>query len=459
MNKKFNKNIGLMLIIILFLIVFFLNLDPNADLWWDSSVYIGMGKYIYSFGEIGLYEDSRPLVWPLILGFFWKIGLDVIFFGKLLVLLFGIGIIILTYLIAYDLFGKKTALLSSLLLAFSPTFFLFNSIMFTGIPSTFFSMLGVYLFIKGRYYLAGLFLGISFMTRFFQILIIVPFYLFFAYLLYKKKATPKKFLISILFFVIPIITYLIFNFILYNNPLHPFLLQAWMTKFTGWIYHQPFNFYFFNLIKENVLILFSILGVIYIFKKEKLNKFIVPFVLLFAFISFNFAQHKELRLLLPILPFLYILTGYGIIKFTNLFIKHKNIMLFILILIGIYQVVPNLRLNDYDDRFDSFYSFIQNNDIKKDIWISNPSFIVNTDAKAEELVYYPLYNIEKMKKLQNKLEDANYVLINTCDILPCPPWENSCKREHDNFIDLLNEKFDVNYYDKSGECEHYIFIR
>jgi len=459
MNKRFKDNIGLILIIILFLFVFFLYLNPNADLWWDSSVYIGMGKYIYSFGEIGLYEDSRPLIWPLILGFFWKVGLDVILFGKLLVLLFGVGIIILTYLVAYDLFDKKIALLSSLLLAFSSTFFLFNSILFTGIASTFFSMLGIYLFIKGRYYLSGLLFGISFMTRFFQILVIIPVYLFFIYLIYKKKITFKKFLISNLFFLTPIIPYLILNFILYNDPLQPFLLQAWMTKFTGWVYDQPSNFYFLNLVKDNILILFSILGMIFIFKKEKLNKFIVPFVFLLTFISFNFAQHKELRLLLPILPFLYILTSYGIIKFTDLFRKYSNVIFLIILIIGIFQVVPNLRLNDYDDNLGTFYNFIQNNEIKKNIWISNPSFIVNTDAKAMELIYFPLYDIKKIKKLQNRLEEANYVLINTCDILPCPPWEDSCNKEHDNFINLLNSEFDINYYGKSGECEHYIFTR
>jgi len=354
MNKKFKKNIGLFSIIISFLIVFFMNLNYTADLWWDSSVYIGMGKYIYSFGEIGLYEDSRPLVWPLILGFFWKLGLDVEFFGKFTVLLFGIGIIIWTYYIAHILFGEKIALLSSLLLAFSPTFFLFNGIMFTGIPSTFFLMFGIYLFIKGRYNLAGLLFGLSFMTRFFQIIVIIPIYLFLIYLIYRKKAKTEKFLISILFFIIPIIPYLILNYILYNNPVHPFLLQIWMTKFTGWIYHQPFNFYFLNLVKENVLILFSILGAIFIFKKEKLNKLIVPFVLILAFISFNFTQHKELRLLLPLLPFFYILTGYGLIKFANLFIKHKTIILSLLILFGVFQVVPNLQLNDYDDKLDPF---------------------------------------------------------------------------------------------------------
>ncbi|MCH7516408.1 MAG: glycosyltransferase family 39 protein [Bacteroidetes bacterium] len=145
------NNISIILIITLFIALYYSYIDFNADLWWDSSVYIGMGKYIYSAGNSGLYEASRPLVWHLILGFFWKLGFDVILFGKISVLLFGIGTIILTYLIAHELFDKKIALLSSLLLIFSPTFFLFNSVMLAGIPSAFFFLLGFYLFIKKHY--------------------------------------------------------------------------------------------------------------------------------------------------------------------------------------------------------------------------------------------------------------------------------------------------------------------
>jgi len=91
MNKLAKGHISIIAIIILFIFSYYYYPHPNADLWWDSSVYLGMGKYVYSFGEVGLYEGSRPLVWPLILGFFWKLGLDPIFFGRLMVLIFGIG--------------------------------------------------------------------------------------------------------------------------------------------------------------------------------------------------------------------------------------------------------------------------------------------------------------------------------------------------------------------------------
>ena len=86
---KLRLNIIIFFILFLFVAVKLFFLSPN--IWWDSSVYIGMGKYMASFGKAGLWEISRPIVWPLILGFFWKLGLDVIFVGKVLSVLFALS--------------------------------------------------------------------------------------------------------------------------------------------------------------------------------------------------------------------------------------------------------------------------------------------------------------------------------------------------------------------------------
>src|SRR3989338_5811597 len=54
------------------------------DLGWDESVYLGMGKYIYSSGEIGLWEEIRPPLLPLFLGVFLKLDLPYIFFSDII---------------------------------------------------------------------------------------------------------------------------------------------------------------------------------------------------------------------------------------------------------------------------------------------------------------------------------------------------------------------------------------
>ena len=455
-NNVIKAHAGLIAIISIFIFAFFNYFNPSADLWWDSSVYLGMGKYIYSYGEAGLYEASRPLVWPLILGAFWKLGLDPILFGRLAVFIFGIGTVILTYLTALELFSKRMALLSSFLLAISPTFFLFSSIIFTEVPAAFFLMLGLYFFIKENYNLAGFIFGIAFMTRFFQISIIFPIYLFFIYLAYKKKARIGQFFASMLFFFTALMPFLALSFILFKNPFYPFILQAWMTKFTGWAFHEPFLFYFVNLLKENVLALFLILGVFFVFKKEKHMKLIVPFTFLLAFIPYNFTAHKEMRFLIFLFPLIYILTSYGIIKFSEYFGRCKKIAFYLLIIIGILHISPQLKLNNYDDKLDAFYEFMKNKDIKEGLWISNPSFIAFNSAKADELIYYPLYNAEKIKNLKERMNHAKFILINSCDIMPCPPYEEACAMEHGEFIALLIKNFKAELNEEQGSCNYYI---
>ena len=46
---------------------------------WDEAVYIGIGKFMFSYGSAGLFEIIRPLGLPLILGSLWSVGLKHIF--------------------------------------------------------------------------------------------------------------------------------------------------------------------------------------------------------------------------------------------------------------------------------------------------------------------------------------------------------------------------------------------
>ena len=72
LNSPLREQIIMVIVIAIILvsgIFYFASPAFNDDIWWDSAVYLGMGKHIYSLGEVGLWESSRPLIWPLILGF------------------------------------------------------------------------------------------------------------------------------------------------------------------------------------------------------------------------------------------------------------------------------------------------------------------------------------------------------------------------------------------------------
>ena len=88
---------GIIAIILFFIAANILFLRFYNEIWWDSAVYIGMGKHIYSLGKSGLWEESRPLILPLILGLGWKLGLNVVYFGRAISLIFSAITIFLTY--------------------------------------------------------------------------------------------------------------------------------------------------------------------------------------------------------------------------------------------------------------------------------------------------------------------------------------------------------------------------
>src|SRR3989344_870220 len=170
---ELKENTGIVIIILLFIgaNIAFLNFYDNV--WWDSSVYIGMGKHIYSSGNSGLWESSRPLVMPLILGLGWKLGIDPVLFGRTLSILFSAAAILMVYLIGLELFSKKTALLAAFFTAFSFNFLFFSPNILTEIPSTFFVLAAFYFFLENRFFLMGIFSGLAIMTRFFQIFTLI----------------------------------------------------------------------------------------------------------------------------------------------------------------------------------------------------------------------------------------------------------------------------------------------
>jgi len=446
MNKFWQNK--LIYLILLFALALRLVLYKETIMWWDPSVYLGMGKYLFSFGKAGLWEASRPIVMPMILGLLWKLKLT--FLNNLLQTFFSLGCIYLIYLIGKEAFDEKIALLSALFLSLSPTFIFFGFLQLTDIPSTFFALLGIYLFIKNKGLLSGLFLGIAFMTRFLQLFVFI--------ILFISLVCRKKNLIKFVFgFSIPVIPYLAFNLIMYSNPLYPFLLQSWMTQHTGWVYNQPWPFYFLGLLKENFLFLFSIPAIYFIFKKTDYKKISILSIFIIFFLFFTLTKHKEMRFILVFLPYVYMLAVVGISNSLKL-IKNKKIsFIFFASIISLALLHSIIQINiPKSNDYTPFWNYTAQEEVKSNIWVSNPMFIAKSDKKADELIYYPLYNSSKAIRYQNTFTKAKHILIDTCGIMPCPVEDAQCKEETEKLIALLKKNLNV-IYEKEGECSQYIF--
>lgn len=230
-----------------------------------------------------------------------------------------------------------------------------------------------------------------------------------------------------------------------------------MTKYTGWVYHQPYYFYFIGLLKENFLVIFSIVGFAIAIKEKSFLRKSLFIIFLLPFLFYNFAAHKEMRLMIPLLPFLYIFTSSGLAYFLNSFKKYGKFILILLFGLWAFLAIPQLRFDRYDDALDVFYEYIKSVKTDEGIWISNPSFIAYSDKKAEELIYYPLYSSKKAIELQEKVGIARIVMLNTCDILPCRREDKDCLEETDKFIRIFEKKLRLRYKSKMGNCDYFIF--
>ena len=72
--------------IFLFLQILMLVLYPR--IYWDSAVYIGIAKFLFSAGHLGFMEIIRPIGLSLLIGPLWKLGIDVILASRILAIAF-----------------------------------------------------------------------------------------------------------------------------------------------------------------------------------------------------------------------------------------------------------------------------------------------------------------------------------------------------------------------------------
>ena len=457
MRMQIKKYRQIITIIAVFLIIKFLTLNLYKIIWWDPAVNIGIGKYIYSFGSAGLWESSRTLVWPLMLGLLWKTGLNVFFAGRILDIIFGALCILMAYLIGERLFDKKSALLTSLLLALSPTFFFFNGIMLTETSSTFFALAAIYFFITDKYFISGCFFGIAFMARFLQLFAFIAAIL--PILLYHKNRI-KNLKRIFLGFAIASAPFFIINLAMYHNPFFPFLQQVYLSVNSGWVNYHQINYYFIELLKENSLYLLFVFGIFLIFKNHDKNKKIIPIAFLPGFIFFNLIKQKEMRFLIILFPYMYLLISYGIVYLLDK-LKNNLFKKIICILIILSFILSGAQAYEYFksetakiNQYLELQAKLESDNVKGKIWISSPIIPVFSSKKISYLMYYPVFNEEKKNEIESLKPD--FIFLDSCDFA-CRQSDSACENNKKDLISNLKGKLNEVYSSKADGCEQYIF--
>jgi 4-amino-4-deoxy-L-arabinose transferase-like glycosyltransferase len=434
------------------------------EIWWDSGVYIGMGKTIFSGGESGLYEHIRPPLVPLVLGGIWALGLDPALFGRLFEIILMLGIVTLTYLLAKEWFNEKVALLSSLIIAISPIFFYLSFHQYTEIPSAFFALLALFLLVRKQYIWSGISVGLCFLSKFPVGIMLVVIGLFL--LIHKQWKEGLQVGIG---FSLPVIPYFLFNWYYFGSPIGPLLAaQDAINRALGCnvIRAQPWWQYFSWLaISETKLHLFSLVGGFALVKNWNKKWTLFTLCLLVPFLYFLPLSCRDYRYLTLFLPFFAMLTSLGVVYLFEKITKQNKwfyVLLFVLFIWMAHTTWNFYHANErtaYNPAEEQYFNY--NFETNKEIWISNPIHAAYTDAKLHKL-YYPIYDerlagdfFEYLKKNSEKI--GAVTLDNCGGGIICPPNDAICEQKTQQTIQYLNENMNRTLDLQYGRCWYKIW--
>ena len=491
--KKIKKNHILLSLFSIFIIIKILTLFKTHQIIWDEAVYIGMGKYLYSFGNSGLWESIRPIGLPLILGGLWKLKLNHILFSEILIVCFSLGNIWLTYLITKKTFNRRTAIISAFILAITPLFFLYSSYILTGIISTFFALLALYYyFSKENMKLVGLFTGLTFLFRFPQglllIAILLSLFINEAIRLHSLKKTIKKFTGSLqkeyfpflITFFLTTLPFLIFNFILYRE----YTTKAYHAIFRPIIlsfshqsnplhaipsFFQNTSYYLNHLINENFLFIFIFISLIFFFKTKEYKNYRATTLLIIAttyFTYFTLILNKQYRFSLIFLPYFAILSAYGITSLLNFlknkrnYLKYPSYLLFLIFAVfSIMQSVDIIdaqfgwRNNEEFPITTEFYKYFLERDPINSILTTNPVHSAYSDNK-----YIPFYfSVNEGTSIYISNRNKVGAVIYSPNSFVC--YSQECEKKLNDLFFDIKKRFNLVFEGQYNDRTYYIFER
>ena len=384
------KKIYTFLLLALLLFAFGLRLmhfNNDQSVWWDSADYL-TGAKVWGKGLDLNYEFNprRPFFMSLLWAGFYKLGLGEgsLRFSEVIFSMFSI---FLVYLIGRDMFNKKVGLIAAFGLSVFWLHLFHTARLLSDVPALTFWLATVFFLYKGymkkangKYlWLAGLFFGLTLFTRTAYIIMLLP---VMVYIISREKLgflKNKNFWIAILFVLLAISPYLIYNFAVYDNPIEKITgLGSGEGRFQGAgdLLMVFKNWHIFDRGLLWVVWLFTLIGftrffymmILFdkIFKDEKVRKRL--FLLLWIFTPYVFHALSggiivEPRYLFSSYAGLFIVFGlgvtyvYGNIKKFNKYIA--VVFLILVLIIGGYSHLAqanqaiNIKSREYTEIRDS----------------------------------------------------------------------------------------------------------
>ncbi len=421
-------------VLLVFLGIQFLFILKDKPLMWDEATYIGMGKYVFSFGNVGIWEEIRPFGLPLVLGVLWKAGFGVVYSLRFLSLMFSAAVILVSYLVARQFMSRHMSAISAAFVGFSPVFFTGAFDVLTDIPSLFFAMLAVYFFLKDKPYLSGISAFLAFFFRFPHFLIIIS--IFLAYFVIERKEgfgksirflSPVLLLTAVFLFV----NSLLYGFSAFSQP---FFLASSHQNNAVYAADGLLNnlfYYFIVALRENVLLLFFLPGIFFALKKKRMMVIILAVLVYLSY--FTFIVNKQERFFIAFIPFFSILSAYWIecslrfLSSRNKAISWSFIAVLLLIVVSVGTGTYFRLAGHYNWLLDKspdmgVYGFFSGKNAT--VLTTDPVFSAYSDTA--KFIHYYSNPDDSLKEYEANSGKADFVVY-TPDYYPCDRFGPECE--------------------------------
>lgn len=183
-------DIGHLLILLLGLHLFAMSF-PNGskDYVFDEAYYVPAAKDILNGVASNLEHPFFGKIWG-------SLGIYLFgdnFFGwRIFYVIIGVASVYVFYLIALNFLSREKALFAASFLGFETLFFIHTSLLLLEGPPILFALIGFLAYLKGRYYISGLAMGLSVLSKEWGV------YFVFALILYHLYVMPKQDLVNVL---------------------------------------------------------------------------------------------------------------------------------------------------------------------------------------------------------------------------------------------------------------------
>lgn len=463
------KKNPLMLLVGVFLCTQVIALLTPSIISWDGSVYAGMAKYLFSGGEMGVWETLRPVGFPVLLGLFWKVGIDPYVAARIVVLVSSCISLALVYSLANKI-RTGSGIFAGSILALTPLFFRFSIIPMTDVLSATLALSAVYAVVEAKtsrmYWMAGLFAGLAFLFRFPHGLVVLVLGIVVVAQSWSIQRKWRDVWIAALWcslgFLTLVLPFLIANSIAYGDPLLPMRAGAGIIAHNPVLYRQHPLFYFSSIFRSSWLYAFAVVPlVLLVMKKEfRENKALgVIFLYLLLYIGyFTLTEHKEYRYTLAFLPAAAVLAGVGLsvvfsalrptwVRWTTLFV------VVVLVLYGAYSSLQNsARKYDvvYEQIGEYFRTYEKEHGYPARIISAVPFVVARSNTRIVATLYddwrivLPAY--EKYK------DGITHVLTDTCTLEIICRFDQGCTNGKKAFEDRMKSDARVVQAGSVGSC-------